>query len=90
MITKTNSQTRSIFGLPVPQTHGARLMIGLALVLAAIIPILAFGQEAAETEAPKVYYGWLSLIPPIIVVIAAIIMRRAFEPLVIGRPRTAK
>ncbi|MBL7979219.1 MAG: hypothetical protein JNN12_12845 [Bacteroidetes Order II. Incertae sedis bacterium] len=84
-LTPFSNRKTSLIGTPVPQTPLARFLMGAVLVLVALIPMAVFAQEAAEdAEAVKQYFGWLSLIPPIVVVAAAILMKRAFEPLVLG------
>ena len=35
-------------------------------------------------NTPEFYYGWLSLLPPLIVIALALITRLSLEPLIIG------
>lgn len=62
--------------------HRSVWIIGMALLIAACCPLLAFAAE--EAAVPALYGTWWSLVPPVVAIALALITKEVYSSLFIG------
>ncbi len=62
--------------------HRSVWIIGMALLIAACCPLLAFAAE--EAAYPALYGRWWSLVPPVVAIALALITKEVYSSLFIG------
>lgn len=62
--------------------HRSVWIIGMALLIAACCPLLAFAAE--EAAEPALYGTWWSLVPPVVAIALALITKEVYSSLFIG------